>query len=73
MNAMRVTRPWRLSCSFARALQGPAIDAWRGEPAHVPAAQQALHHRAQCNGAASEGRYATGLEQAPDAPPGRRG
>jgi fructose-bisphosphate aldolase class I len=46
MNAMRGTRPWRLSFSFAQALQGPAIGAWRGEPARAPAAQEALHHRA---------------------------
>jgi fructose-bisphosphate aldolase class I len=64
MNAMAVAHPWRLSFSFARALQGPALEAWRGEPHNVPAGQQAFYHRARCNSAAREGRYTLELEQA---------
>jgi fructose-bisphosphate aldolase class I len=67
MNAMAVVHPWPLSFSFARALQGPALEAWRGEPRNVPAGQQAFSHRARCNSAAREGRYTPQLEQAPDA------
>ncbi len=49
--------PWALTFSFARAIQQPAMEAWRGDPANVPAAQQALAHRAACNRAARGGRY----------------
>jgi fructose-bisphosphate aldolase, class I len=64
MNAMAGPRPWPLSFSFARALQAPVMEAWRGEPANVPAAQRALYHRAKCNSAARFGRYTLELERA---------
>ena len=48
--------PWALTFSFARAIQQPALEAWRGVAANVPAAQQALFHRADCNRAARRGR-----------------
>ena len=67
MNAMAAAHPWPLSFSFARALQGPALEAWRGDPRNVGAAQRAFYHRARCNGAAREGRYTLELEHAPDA------
>lgn len=60
----RERQPWRLSFSYARALQGPAIKAWRGEQASEEGAQQALHHRARCNSAATLGRYSLAMEQA---------
>jgi fructose-bisphosphate aldolase class I len=73
MNAMPGTRPWELSFSFARALQAPAMDMWRGSPAAVPAAQQAFLHRARLVSAAREGRYTPAMEQAGAATgPGRR-
>jgi fructose-bisphosphate aldolase class I len=62
MNAMPVIHPWPLSFSFARALQAPALEAWRGEARNVPAGQRAFAHRARCNGAAREGRYSPELE-----------
>jgi fructose-bisphosphate aldolase class I len=49
--------PWALAFSFARAIQQPALEIWHGEEAHVPAAQQALHHRARCNRDARRGEY----------------
>lgn len=49
--------PWKLTFSYARALQQPALDAWRGKPANVEIAQQALAHRARCNRSAAQGRY----------------
>jgi fructose-bisphosphate aldolase class I len=49
--------PWALAFSFARAIQHPALEIWHGEEANVPAAQQALHHRARCNWAARRGEY----------------
>jgi fructose-bisphosphate aldolase class I len=64
MNALPGPRPWVLSFSFARALQAPAMEAWRGSPAAASAAQQAFLHRARLVSAASEGRYAPAMEQA---------
>ena len=72
MNGMGTTHPWPLSFSFARALQAPALEAWRGERANVTAGQRAFYHRAHCNGAARKGRYTPELEQAADALAGER-
>ncbi|MGH9247832.1 MAG: class I fructose-bisphosphate aldolase [Acidimicrobiales bacterium] len=55
---------WRLTFSYGRALQDPAMRAWRGVAARADAAQEALAHRARCNGAASTGDYTSGLETA---------
>jgi len=54
--------PWALSFSFARAIQQPALEIWRGEAANVKAAQQALLHRAKCNFAARRGEYTSAME-----------
>lgn len=62
MNTMPTGRPWPLSFSFARALQAPALEAWRGESSNLTAAQRAFYHRAHCNSAAREGRYTTEVE-----------
>jgi fructose-bisphosphate aldolase, class I len=68
LNAMNVRfrsrLPWALAFSFARAIQQPALGIWRGEAANVPAAQQALFHRADCNRAARRGEYAARMENA---------
>ena len=56
--------PWRLSFSFARAIQHPALDIWAGEEANRMAAQQALAHRARCNAAALQGQYSAAMEGA---------
>lgn len=48
--------PWFLSFSFARALQDPALAAWRGNPSNVRAAQDAFGLRARLNGLAQLGR-----------------
>ena len=63
MNAMG-THPWQLSFSYGRALQAPALDAWGGKAAGVPAGQKAYHHRAKMNGAASTGDYSSDMESA---------
>jgi fructose-bisphosphate aldolase class I len=55
--------PWALSFSFARAIQQPALEIWRGQDANVKAAQQALLHRAQCNRAARRGEYTAAMEK----------
>ncbi len=54
--------PWKLTFSFGRALQAPAMSIWKGSPENVVAAQKALHHRAQCNSAAIQGKYSAELE-----------
>jgi fructose-bisphosphate aldolase class I len=65
MNAGVKSRPpWALAFSFARAIQQPAMEIWRGEEAHVLAAQQALYHRARCNRAGRRGEYNAAMEKA---------
>jgi fructose-bisphosphate aldolase class I len=54
--------PWALSFSFARAIQQPALEIWRGKETNVLAAQQALLHRAKCNRAARRGEYTAAME-----------
>jgi fructose-bisphosphate aldolase class I len=56
--------PWELSFSYGRALQAPALKAWKGEEANVVAGQKELLHRAKCNGAARDGRYSDEMESA---------
>jgi fructose-bisphosphate aldolase class I len=58
--------PWAVTYSFARAIQQPAMDIWRGENANVPAAQKALLHRAQCARAARQGEYTAAMENSLD-------
>ena len=55
--------PWALAFSFARAIQQPALEIWKGQEANVPAAQQALYHRARCNQAARRGEYNAAMEK----------
>jgi fructose-bisphosphate aldolase class I len=57
--------PWALAFSFARAIQQPALEIWRGDEAKVPAAQRALVHRARCNRAARRGEYTAEMEATP--------
>ena len=66
LNAMnqRGPHPWELSFSYGRALQSPALKAWKGEAANVDAGRQAFLHRARLNGAARSGRYAPDMERA---------
>jgi fructose-bisphosphate aldolase class I len=54
--------PWQLSFSYGRALQQPALKAWKGDEANVAAGQQALAHRARMNGLARSGAYSADLE-----------
>jgi fructose-bisphosphate aldolase class I len=55
--------PWALAFSFARAIQQPALEIWKGEEVNVIAAQNALYHRAKCNQAARRGEYTPALEE----------
>jgi fructose-bisphosphate aldolase class I len=63
MNAMG-PHPWPLTFSFGRALQHAAIQAWRGKPENVAAAQRAFAHRARMNSLAALGKYQPQLEKA---------
>ncbi len=63
MNAMAGALPWKLSFSYSRALQEPALKAWNGDPANGEAARAALHHRAHLNSAAALGRYDESMEK----------
>ncbi len=56
--------PWQLSFSYGRALQAPALKAWKGEPANGQAAQRAYLHRARLNGAARSGGWTEAMETA---------
>jgi fructose-bisphosphate aldolase class I len=66
LNAMNVRYksrlPWELSFSFGRALQEPALGIWHGQQANVIPAQEALYHRAKCDGAARRGEYTAAVE-----------
>lgn len=55
--------PWRVTFSYARAIQQPALDHWAGNDTDIPAAQQLLYQRAKLNGAASLGQYSPEMEQ----------
>ncbi len=55
--------PWVLAFSFARAIQQPALEIWKGHEANILAAQQALVHRARCNQAARRGEYSAEMEK----------
>jgi fructose-bisphosphate aldolase class I len=66
MNAKYGVRcPWRITFSYARAIQQSALECWAGNDANIQAAQSILHHRASLNSAASAGQYHPGLEKMP--------
>ena len=56
---------WPLTFSFGRALTGPALAAWGGEPSQWEAGQRALAHRVAMNTAALTGGYSSELELDP--------
>jgi fructose-bisphosphate aldolase class I len=66
LNAMNKLgpHPWQVGFSYARALQDPALKAWKGESANVAAAQKIFHHRAKMNSAARSGSYTKQMEEA---------
>jgi fructose-bisphosphate aldolase class I len=56
--------PWELSFSYGRALQAPALKAWKGEAANLDAGRNAFLHRAKLNSAARSGSYTPAMEKA---------
>jgi len=55
-------QPWELTFSYGRALQEPALKAWKGDPANSQKTQAALYKRAKLNGAARYGKYTETME-----------
>ena len=62
LNQQAPDGPWKLSISYGRALQQPALQAWLGKPDNIPAAQRALLKRTQLNHMAMLGDYQATLE-----------
>lgn len=54
--------PWQLSFSYGRALQAAPLKAWGGKAENASAAQEALYHRARCNGAARHGEWTSEMD-----------
>jgi fructose-bisphosphate aldolase class I len=76
INRLPAAKPWRITFSYGRALQDPALEAWAGRDKNLAAGQQALYRRARSNGAASLGEYTDEMEAtsaSADDPPHRRG
>ena len=65
LNAMAAMKdlPWPLTFSYSRALQNPALKAWKGQAGNVAAAQKAFYHRAHMNGLAAQGKWRPELER----------
>ena len=55
-------QPWKLTFSYGRALQQPALQAWQGNDENWERAQAAFTHRARMNGLASTGNWTAELE-----------
>ena len=66
LNAMQklAPLPWEVTFSYARALQDPALKAWKGQSANISAAQRIFYHRAKMNSAARNGSYTKEMEAA---------
>ena len=54
---------WKLSFSYGRALQAPALKAWGGKPENAFISQDALSHRAEMNKLAALGKWDNGMEE----------
>ncbi len=62
MNQLNGSLPWKLSFSYGRALQSPALKAWGGKEENYKAGQNAFLKRAKLNSAASSGNYSDDME-----------
>ncbi|MBJ7881722.1 class I fructose-bisphosphate aldolase [Gelidibacter salicanalis] len=54
--------PWNVGFSFARAIQQPCLEAWKGLDANVETAQKLLYHRAKLSALAHRGAYKFSME-----------
>ena len=64
INLLPIAKPWKVSFSYGRALQDPALEVWQGRDENFAAGQRALYHRARLNAAASVGTYTNEMEVA---------
>jgi fructose-bisphosphate aldolase class I len=55
--------PWELSFSFERALEGPAMEIWKGKDENVENAQKEFYKRAKFNSLARTGKYLIEMEK----------
>ena len=55
--------PFKLSFSYGRALQHPAISSWLGKDSNIKQAQDALYKRSELNSLATLGKYNLSLEE----------
>ncbi|HEY5463539.1 MAG TPA: class I fructose-bisphosphate aldolase [Hanamia sp.] len=55
--------PWIVTFSFARAIQQPAIEAWKGKDVNIEEAQKLLYKRAKLDAAARRGEYNKDMEK----------
>lgn len=54
--------PWEIAFSYARAIQGPALQIWEGKPEKVSAAREEFLKRLELNSLADSGDYDLELE-----------
>lgn len=54
--------PWIVAFSFARAIQQPCLEAWKGQSDNLDQAQKLLYHRAKLSSAARRGIYTSDME-----------
>lgn len=57
INQVPLLKPWALTFSYGRALQASVLQAWKGKPENLKAAQDELLKRAKANSEASLGKY----------------
>lgn len=62
INQQAVAAPWKLTISYGRALQQPALHAWSGKTENISLAQDALIKRARLNHLAMLGEYSAAME-----------
>jgi fructose-bisphosphate aldolase class I len=62
INKLAQDIPWKLSFSYARALQMPALEAWAGLEENVDKAQEVFKNRAKLNYLAVQGKYLPDME-----------
>ena len=62
MNKSSKTFSWNLSFSYGRALQQPALSAWKGQDENIKTSQKALYKRSNLNSIATSGNYSIDLE-----------
>ena len=62
MHKMNKELPYRLSFSYGRAIQAPALKIWGANQKNIAEAQEVLVKRSKLNGFASEGEYDEAME-----------